>query len=79
MQTIYCVVTRKIFGISLFTCGSLGANEMIKFILEEGSVVNKNYLCQQERQLTLDERFDKRRGGHIFVDILVKRMQTFPK
>ena len=43
----------------MFSCGSSGANEMIKFILGEGSVVSKNYLCQQERELTLDDRFDK--------------------
>ena len=66
MQNVYCVIIHKIFGISLFSCGSLGANEMIKFILEEGSVVSKNYLCQQERELTLDERFDKRKGGTHF-------------
>ena len=59
MQTVYCVIIRKIFGISMFSCGSSGANEMIKFILGEGSVVSKNYLCQQERELTLDGRFDK--------------------
>ena len=66
MQNVYCVIIHKIFGISLFSCGSLGANEMIKFILEEGSVVSKSYLCQQERELTLDERFDKRKGGTHF-------------
>ena len=66
MQNVYCVIIHKIFGISLFSCGSLGANEMIKFIWEEGSVVSKNYLCQQERELTLDERFDKRKGGTHF-------------
>ena len=66
MQNVYCVIIHKIFGISLFSCGSLGANEMIKFILEEGSVVSKNYLCQQERELTLDKRFDKRKGGTHF-------------
>ena len=63
MQTVYCVIIHKIFGISLFSCGSLGANEVIKFILEEGSVVSNNYLCQQENELTLDKRFDKRRAG----------------
>ena len=66
MQNVYCVIIHKIFGISLFSCGALGANEMIKFTLEEGSVVSKNYLCQQERELTLDERFDKRKGGTHF-------------
>ena len=78
MQTIYCVITRKIFGISLFSCGSLGANEVIKFILEEGSVVNKNYLCQQERVLTLDERFDKRRGGTHFCGHFGKTYANIP-
>ena len=57
----------KIFDISLFSCGSPGANEMINFILEEGSVVSKNYLCQQERELILDDRFDKRREEGTFL------------
>ena len=57
----------KIFGISLFSCGSPGANEMIKFISEEGSVVSKNYLCQQERELIHDDRFDKRREEDAFL------------
>ena len=62
MQTVYCVIIRKIFGIFLLSCGSPGANEMIKFILEEESVVSKNCLCQQKRKSTLDDKFDKRRG-----------------
>ena len=56
---------RKSFGIFLFSCGSPGVKEMIKFILEEGSVVSKNCLCQQKRKSTFDDKFDKRRGDGV--------------
>ena len=52
MQTDYFVIIHKIFDLSLFSCGSPGANK----ISLKGGECHKQRLCQQKNELTLDDR-----------------------